>query len=191
MKSDKMKVYELDTVLEFGKHCGYTVQRIFTGSNFLTFQDKKRLLEHYSNLFVKYKNEIREGKLKSISLSNTRGSSKKQFLFGIETYLEWDPVDPMINKEIHYEDSIDFLIQRYRSNVSYLSWCIEEIDTFCINPKHINQLMLLDCFKSDKIDIKLINNKYDIDISLHASSYKESFNYTIIKINEEKFDRIS
>jgi len=181
-----MKVFNIDEVLEFGKYSGYSLQRIYKGSNVLTRQDRKRLIECYSGLLQKYKREVINGELKYISLSNIGEISHKLNIFGKDNYIE---ISSGKEEEVNYEDSTDFLVQRYRSNISYLSWCIIEIENFCINPRQIKILESLDCFKTECLEVNLIERDFNIDISLVTSTYKQTFHRNIIKKNLEKFNK--
>ena len=182
-----MKIYDLNSKIQFGKFKGSTLERIYVGKDHLTEQEKLELKKEYSSSFNKWDKFFQEnpqkvsqfGKKIRIPLTNiTSDFVKFQYVFGIEDSPEM------------FQSSM-FIMDRTNGRKSYIEWCITTLNHFCIDPGELIKLEQLDYFNCQYIEVtkfeKISSKEYDVDFRLNTKKMKSNFSEQIKNINLEKY----
>ena len=166
-------IYNLDTKFNFGKFYNSSLKRVFVGNDKLSFKDKLIINEQLNRLYERNGNKVLE--MKSLKINDDL------------------PKIQLLNIEF---SSFDWLIYESSSQKSYLEWCLNNINTFCINPKTIEELESLKCIFPTSISIKSITKteflsqelKYKFEIGNLVCDYKlQKFSNNFKKINLKRY----
>ena len=174
-----MKIYNLNSKLQFGKFKGSTLERIYVGKDYLTEEEKYKLINEYSSIFIKWEKSFLSGEVNKIDITKT----PEQFI-QLQSKLD-------IKKDKEVFDHSMFVMDRTNGRKSYIEWCITTLNHFCIDPDELFKLEQLDYIICQNIEIikfeKINLIEYDVDFRLNTKKMKSNFSEHIKNINLEKF----
>ena len=165
-------IYNLDSILTFGQFKGYSIERIYKGSKKLSLYDKV-IINDYIN---------------DSSLNFNEGSFKRMI------FKDQIPLQQSLGLNII---PIDWLQYVLKGQKSYIEWCIINVENFCVEPKVLLELELLEFVIPKEFKVLYfekikkghnIHTVYDVDFELLFDVKKSIFSKKLKDLNLNKFE---